>query len=124
MAPHGIQAVWREVGAFPAMRRPGIPEVLRFEYTDDRPDLSVEFTSCVNWQLRSRQAARWRACGSTSALVLSDVAHWPSTRLAEIEDSFGLEQNWQLPAVLVNVAGIFTGLKPFLDIDKRHSTRR
>src|SRR5215469_4718631 len=82
------------------------------------------FTSRVNWQLRSRQAARWRTCGSTSALVLSNVAHWTSTRPAEIEDSFGLEQNWKLPAVLVNVAGIFTGLRPFLDIDKRHATRR
>jgi len=118
MATRGIRAVGREVGAFPAMRRLGIFEVLHFEYTDDRPDLSVEFTSRVNWQLRSRQAARWRACGSTSALVLSDVAHWLSTRLAEIEDSFGLEQNWQLPAVLVNVAGIFTGLRPFLEIDQ------
>src|SRR5215471_17190505 len=62
MATHGIRAVGREVGAFPAMRRLGILKVLQFEYTDDRPDLSVEFTSCVNWQLRSRQAARWRTC--------------------------------------------------------------
>jgi hypothetical protein len=50
--------------------------------------------------------------------VLSDVARWLSTRLAEVEASFGLEQNWELPAVLVNVAGIFTGLRPFLDIDQ------
>jgi len=63
--------------------------------------------------LRINERARALGCGP-----------WLSTRPAEIEDSFGLEQNWQLPAVLVNVAGIFTGLKPFLDIDKRHSTRR
>ena len=28
MATHGIQAVWREIGALPAMRRLGVPEVL------------------------------------------------------------------------------------------------
>jgi NAD(P)-dependent dehydrogenase (short-subunit alcohol dehydrogenase family) len=41
------------------------------------------------------------------------------TRPAEIEESFAkLEQNWGLPSVLVNVAGVFTGLRPFLDIDQ------
>src|SRR5215468_553922 len=44
MATHGIRAVWREIGAFPAMRRLGIPEVLAFEHTsDDLPDLGIEF---------------------------------------------------------------------------------
>ena len=44
MATHGIRAVWREIGAFPAMRRLGIPEVLAFEHTsDDLPDLGTEF---------------------------------------------------------------------------------
>jgi len=44
MATHGIRAVRREIGAFPAMRRLGIPEVLAFEHTsDDLPDLGTEF---------------------------------------------------------------------------------
>ncbi len=44
MARDGIQAVWREIGAFPAMRRLGIPELLEFEHTsDDLPNLGIEF---------------------------------------------------------------------------------
>jgi hypothetical protein len=44
MAAPGIRAVWREIGALPAMRRLGIPEVLAFEYTSgDLPDLGTEF---------------------------------------------------------------------------------
>jgi hypothetical protein len=44
VATHGIRAVWREIGAFPAMRRLGIGEVLEFEHTsDDLPDLDIEF---------------------------------------------------------------------------------
>src|SRR5215472_1813842 len=43
------------------------------------------------------------------------------TRPAEIEESFTcLGQNLGLPAVLVNVAGIFTALRPLLDSD--HAT--
>jgi hypothetical protein len=56
MATHGIRAVWREIGAFPAMRRLGIPEVLAFEYTsDDLPDLGIEFH--VTWELAHPQQA-------------------------------------------------------------------
>jgi hypothetical protein len=44
MATHGIRAVWREIGAFPAMRRLGIHEVLAFEHTSqDLPDLGIDF---------------------------------------------------------------------------------
>src|SRR5919201_864432 len=44
MATHRIQAVWREIGAFPAMRRLGVSEVLEFEHTSgDLPDLGIEF---------------------------------------------------------------------------------
>lgn len=44
MATRGIRAVWREIGAFPAMRRLGVPEVLQFEYmTDDLPGIGLEF---------------------------------------------------------------------------------
>jgi hypothetical protein len=44
MAIPGIRAVWREVAAFPAMRRLGVPEMLEFELTsDDRPDFGVAF---------------------------------------------------------------------------------
>jgi hypothetical protein len=44
MATHGIRAVWRELRAFPAMRRLGIAEVLEFEHTSD--DLRIH-RSCV-----------------------------------------------------------------------------
>jgi hypothetical protein len=44
MATPGIRAVWREIGAFPAMRRLGIPEVLQFEHTsDDLPGQGTDF---------------------------------------------------------------------------------
>jgi hypothetical protein len=44
MATRGIPAVWREIGAFPAMKRLGVPEVLQFEYTtDDLPEVGLEF---------------------------------------------------------------------------------
>src|SRR5437588_2321620 len=44
MATHGIGVVWREIGAFPAMRRLGIRELLEFEHTsDDLPDPSIAF---------------------------------------------------------------------------------
>jgi hypothetical protein len=44
MATHGIRAVWREIGALPAMRRLGVTEVLEFEHTsEDLPDLGIEF---------------------------------------------------------------------------------
>src|SRR5262245_56320806 len=44
MATQGIRAVWREIGAFPAMRRLGIGELLQFEHTsDDLPDRGIEF---------------------------------------------------------------------------------
>jgi hypothetical protein len=44
LAAQGIVAVWRELGAFPAMRRLGVPEVLEFEYTsEDLPGTTCEF---------------------------------------------------------------------------------
>jgi hypothetical protein len=44
MATRGIKAVWRELGAFPAMRRMGVPEVLEFEHTSDElPDRGIDF---------------------------------------------------------------------------------
>jgi hypothetical protein len=53
----GIGAVWRELGAFPAMRRPGVPEVLEFEHTsDDLPDAGIEFHVTV--ELASPEHAR------------------------------------------------------------------
>jgi len=77
MATHGIRAVWREIGAFPAMRRLGIPEVLEFEHTsDDLPDLGIEFH--VTRELAHPQQAN----GAMAELWVSDrvraleVAHW------------------------------------------------
>ncbi|MBV9535172.1 MAG: hypothetical protein JO321_07140, partial [Solirubrobacterales bacterium] len=86
MATHRIRAVWREIGAFPAMRRLGIPEVLQFEHTsDDLPDLGTEFH--VTHELASPQ----QASGAMAQLWLNDrpraleVAHWLGDCTGRIE---------------------------------------
>jgi len=86
MATHGIRAVWREIGAFPAMRRLGIPEVLEFEHTsDDLPELGIDFH--VTLELAHPQQAR-RALAdlwaSEPARAL-DVAHWLGECTGRIE---------------------------------------
>jgi hypothetical protein len=69
MATHGILAVWREIGAFAAMRRLGIPELLQFEHTsDDLPDLGIDFH--VTPELAHPQ----QASGAMAALWASDRA--------------------------------------------------
>ena len=72
MATHGIRAVWREIGAFPAMRRLGIPEVLEFEHTsDDLPELGIDFH--VTLELAHPQQAR------------RSLAHWLGECTGRIE---------------------------------------
>jgi hypothetical protein len=57
LAIPGIGVVWRELGAFPAMRRLGVPELLEFEHTsEDLPDFGVEFH--VTLELANPQRAR------------------------------------------------------------------
>jgi hypothetical protein len=77
MAAHGIRAVWREIGAFPAMRRLGIAEVLEFEHTSaDLPDPGVEFHVTVELAhppQASRAMAELWASDRARAL---DVARW------------------------------------------------
>lgn len=77
MAARGIRAVWREIGAFPAMRRLGIPEVLQLEHTsDDLPDLGIEFhvtRELAHPQQASRAMADMWIKDQARAL---DVAHW------------------------------------------------
>ena len=77
MATHGIRAVWREIGAFPAMRRLGVSEVLQFEHTShDLPDLGLEFhvtRELANPQQASRAMAQLWINDRARAL---DVAHW------------------------------------------------
>jgi hypothetical protein len=77
MATHGIRAVWREIGAFPAMRRLGIPEVLQFEHTsDDLPGLGIDFHVTVELA-HPQQASRALADLWTSEPALAlDVAGW------------------------------------------------
>ena len=77
MAARGIRAVWREIGAFPAMRRLGIPEVLEFEHTsDDLPDLGIDFHVTVELA-HPRQASRAMAELWTSDRARAlDVARW------------------------------------------------
>lgn len=58
MATHGIRAVWREIGAFPAMRRLGVPEVLEFEHTsDDLPDRGIDFHVTLELEILLRFGA-------------------------------------------------------------------
>ena len=86
MATHGIRAVWREIGAFPAMRRLGIPEVLEFEHTsDDLPDPGIEFH--VTAELANpRQASRAMAELWTSDRARAlDAAHWLGECTGRIE---------------------------------------
>lgn len=77
MTTHGIRAVWREIGAFPAMRRLGIPEVLEFEHTSgDLPDLGIEFhvtRELANPEQASRAMADLWINEQARAL---DLAHW------------------------------------------------
>jgi hypothetical protein len=86
MATHGIRAVWREIGAFPAMRRLGIPEVLEFEHTsDDLPDLGIDFHITPELahppQANRAMAELWT---SDRAGALS-VAHWLGDCTGRIE---------------------------------------
>jgi hypothetical protein len=86
MATPGIRAVWREIGAFPAMRRLGIPEVLEFEHTsDDLPDPGIDFHVTVELappQQASRAMADLWASDQARAL---GVAHWLGECTGRIE---------------------------------------
>jgi hypothetical protein len=86
MATHGIEAVWREIGAFPAMRRLGIGEVLAFEHTsDDLPDLGIDFhitPELAHPQQASRAMAELWSSDRAGAL---DVAHWLGDCTGRIE---------------------------------------
>jgi hypothetical protein len=86
MATRGIRAVWREIGAFPAMRRLGIPEVLEFEHTsDDLPDLGIDFhvtLELANPQQASRALADLWTSEPARAL---DIAHWLGDCTSRIE---------------------------------------
>src|SRR5215472_8900212 len=86
MATHGIRAVWREIGAFPAMRRLGIPEVLEFEHTsDDLPDQGIDFHVTVEL-VHPQQASRAMADLWTSDRARAlDVAHWLGDCTGRIE---------------------------------------
>src|SRR5262249_21013666 len=86
MATHGIRAVWREIGAFPAMQRLGIGEVLAFEHTsEDLPDLGIDFH--VTRELaRPRQASRAMAeLWSNDRAGALDVACWLGDCTGRIE---------------------------------------
>jgi hypothetical protein len=77
LAIPGVAAVWREIGAFPAMRRLGVPEVLELEHTsDDLPGLGSEFH--VTLELADpRSASRAMAdLWATEPGRALDVATW------------------------------------------------
>ena len=92
MAVPGIRAVWREIGAFPAMRRLGIPEVLEFEHTSqDLPDLGLDFhvtRELANPQQASRAMADLWTSEPARAL---DLAHWLGDCTGRIES---LDWHW------------------------------
>ena len=77
MASRAIRAVWREIGAFPDMRRLGVPEVLQFENrSDELPDLDIDFdVTCelANPQQASRAMAELWINERSRAL---DVVNW------------------------------------------------
>jgi hypothetical protein len=77
LAIPGVAAVWRELGAFPAMRRLGVPEVLEFEHTsDDLPDAGVEFHVTVELTDPERAGqAMAEMCANDPGRAL-DVAEW------------------------------------------------
>ena len=86
MATYGIRAVWREIGAFPAMRRLGIPEVLAFEHTsEDLPESGIDFH--VTRELASpRQASHAMAeLWSSDRACALDVAQWLGDCTGRIE---------------------------------------
>jgi hypothetical protein len=77
MGRPGIGAVWREVGAFPVMRRQGVLEVLEFEHTtEDLPHLGTDFH--VTRELADpRQASRAMAdVWIDDRERALDLAHW------------------------------------------------
>jgi hypothetical protein len=86
MATHGIRAVWRELGAFPEMRRLGIPEVPQFEHTsDDLPGLGIDFhvtRELAHPQQANRVMAEMWINDRAGAL---DVAHWLGDCTGRIE---------------------------------------
>jgi hypothetical protein len=86
MATHGIRAVWREIGAFPAMRQLGVPEVLEFEHTsDDLPDLGIDFhvtRELAHPQQASRAMADLWLHDRSQAF---EVAHWLGDCTGRIE---------------------------------------
>jgi hypothetical protein len=77
LAIPGVCAVWRELGAFPAMRLLGIPEVLEFEHrSEEPPEFGIEFH--VTRELASPELAR-RAMADLWAddrRGALDVAEW------------------------------------------------
>ena len=112
MATHGIRAVWREIGAFPAMRGLGIREVLQFEHTsDDLPNLGIEFHVTrelahpqqasramaelwINDKARALDVARW--LGDCTGRIES--LHWRRVpRANSPEQSAGIGAQWRTP---------------------------
>ena len=77
LALPGVGAVWREIGAFPAIRRLGVPEVLELERTSaDLPDFGIEFhvTLELSDPLRASQAMADAWADERSRAL--DVAEW------------------------------------------------
>jgi hypothetical protein len=112
MARQGVPAVWREIGAFPAMRRLGVPELLEFEHTsDDLPDLGTEFhitRELANPAQTSRAMADLWTYQQARAL---EVAYWLGDCTQRIESldwrqvpransperSVEIGKDWRLP---------------------------
>jgi hypothetical protein len=77
LAVPGIDAVWRELGAFPAMRRLGVPEVLAFEHTsEDLPDAGIEFHVTVELAKPERASRAMADLWADDPGRALDVAEW------------------------------------------------
>jgi hypothetical protein len=73
----GRRAVWRELAAFPAMRRLGVPEVLEFEHTsEDLPDLGIEFHVTPELGNPERAGRAMADMWADEQIRALDVAEW------------------------------------------------
>lgn len=140
IARPGVPAVWREIGAFPAMRRLGVPELLEFEYTShDLADAGVDFhvtRELLDPAHVNRSLAEMWIHRRAHAL---DVAHWlgDCTRRIESldwravprandpEQAIEIGEDWRLPQYrrLLSRADCPAWARAFLDNVRARLTR-
>jgi hypothetical protein len=77
LAIPGVGAVWREIGAFPAMRRLGVPEVLELEHTSEAlPGADVAFHVTLELANPKRASRAMGDLWATEPGRALDLAEW------------------------------------------------